>query len=806
MDWKKTLRSPRFGEIAGVFLAGLAVLSAIAVLTYHPNDPSFFLRGGGTARPENAIGTFGATLSAAAYQTFGIGAILVPLVLALLAYDAFRRRGVEVTGLKASGYVGLVICVSALLSLTFGVFHGFRGGPDLQGGGWIGGSTYGALESLLARTGAAIVLVMLIGLFTILTTPFSIVAAAALFKTPLSKSGSRFQVAWARFKEERRRNRMQRAVLRKHEKEQRKREALAKIAAMEVEGAAIAKPRATAPVEKAAGPAKPIPVPAAATAAAGAAAPIAAAPRLGATRAMLDAERKAAAAKAAASPPAEQAPLPLTPTGGGFVLPSSDLLNPPPAGSPINEKELMEKARLIGEKLREFQVNGNVVEIHPGPVVTTFEYKPEPGVKYSRIVGLVDDLCLALKAEAIRIDRISGRSTVGVEVPNDTKEVIHLRDLVESERFRGSKSRLTLALGKTQEGEAFTSDLDKMPHLLIAGSTGSGKSVGLNCMITSLLYKSTPDEARLILIDPKMLELGIYQDLPHLLIPVVTDPKLASNALKWAVREMENRYKLLAGTAVRSIDQYNALLRKDTKRTRRNEKTGVEEPLKPLPYIVVVVDELADLMMVASADVEMSICRLAQMARAVGIHLILATQRPSVDVITGLIKANLPARIAYRVSQRVDSRTILDANGAEQLLGHGDMLFLPPGSSRLVRLHGAYVSEAETVRIIEFLKKQARPAYDESVTKDTEEEKTESGYEGDKDDMYDKAVDLVVHSGQASISHLQRRLRLGYARAARIIDMMEAEGVVGPGDGAKPREVLVTPEFLAPAGDEASSE
>jgi S-DNA-T family DNA segregation ATPase FtsK/SpoIIIE len=322
-------------------------------------------------------------------------------------------------------------------------------------------------------------------------------------------------------------------------------------------------------------------------------------------------------------------------------------------------------------------------------------------------------------------------------------------------------------------------------------------------MITSILYKSTPDEVRMILIDPKMLELGMYQDLPHLLIPVVTDPKLASNALKWAVREMENRYKLLAGTAVRSIDQYNALLKRDSKRTRRNEKTGLEEPLKPLPYIVVVVDELADLMMVASADVEMSICRLAQMARAVGIHLILATQRPSVDVITGLIKANLPARIAYRVSQRVDSRTILDANGAEQLLGHGDMLFLPPGSSRLVRVHGAYITESETARVVEFLKKQARPTYDDSVTKDTEETKTE-GYEGDKDEMYDKAVDLVVGSGQASISHLQRRLRLGYARAARIIDMMEAEGVVGPGDGAKPREVLLRPEMLAPAGDDAN--
>ncbi len=682
----------------------------------------------------------------------------------------------DAAGFRAAGHGGFLLFVSALFSLSFGTFEGFRGGPPLPAGGWLGGTLYGFLESFLARTGAAIVLVTLIGLSTIVSTQLSFSAVAGLLRSPFSRLSSRMTLAWARFKEDRRRRKMQRAVLKKHEKEQKRREAVARAA--EADATPPARPAARPQAAPGAEPA----------------------PRLNPLRVPQEADRKAAKAP---PEPVEQPVLPLAPVAEkGFVLPPSDLLKSPPEGSPINEKELMEKARLIGEKLREFQVNGNVIEIHPGPVVTTYEYKPEPGVKYSRIVGMVDDLCLALKAEAIRIDRVSGRSTVGIEVPNDSKEVIHLRDLVDSERFRAAKSKLTLCIGKTQEGEAFTADLDRMPHLLIAGSTGSGKSVGINCMITSILYKSTPDEVRLILIDPKMLELGIYQDLPHLLIPVVTDPKLASNALKWAVREMENRYKLLAGTAVRSIDQYNSLLRRDTKRTRRNEKTGVEEPLKPLPYIVVVVDELADLMMVASADVELSICRLAQMARAVGIHLILATQRPSVDVITGLIKANLPARLAFRVSQRVDSRTILDANGAEQLLGNGDMLFLPPGSSRLLRLHGAFITEGETSRIVEFLKKQARPAYDESVTRDTDEQKAEA-VSGERDEMYDKAVDLVVNSGQASISHLQRRLRLGYARAARIIDMMEAEGIVGPGDGAKPREVLMRPDMLAPAGGEA---
>lgn len=787
MEWRSIVRSPRFSEVAGLFLAGLAVLSAIGVATHHPDDPSFFFRGGGHTRPENAVGTVGATLSAALLQVLGLGAFVFPVILALLAWETLRGRRIDASGLRAAGYGGLLLFVSALFALSFGTFANFRGGPDLPAGGWLGGTLATFLEGLLARTGALVVLVMLIGLTTVVSTQVSLGALAGLVRGPAARISSRLTLAWARFKEDRRRAKMQKAVLRKHEKEQKRREAVVKGAEEE--------PQRAAHAAKAALPAVLVP---------GAPKPDAgSAPKMAPLRTVPQAAAVKTPAQPAPDPVASTLPIPLP--DHAYILPPIELLKAPPEGSPINEKELMEKARLIGEKLREFQVNGNVIEIHPGPIVTTYEFKPEPGVKYSRIVGLVDDLCLALRAEAIRIDRVSGRSTVGIEVPNDTKEVIHLRDLIGSDRFRGAKSRLSLAIGKTQEGEAFVVDLDKMPHVLIAGSTGSGKSVGLNCMITSILYKSTPDEVRMILIDPKMLELGMYQDLPHLLIPVVTEPKLASNALKWAVREMENRYKLLAGTAVRSIDQYNTLLKRDAKRTKRNEKTGVEEPLKPLPYIVVVVDELADLMMVASADVELSICRLAQMARAVGIHLILATQRPSVDVITGLIKANLPARMAYRVSQRVDSRTILDANGAEQLLGSGDMLFLPPGSSRLVRLHGAFVTESETASIVEFLKQQARPAYDESITRDADETKADASRAdgGERDDMYDKAVDLVVNSGQASISHLQRRLRLGYARAARLIDMMEAEGIVGPGDGAKPREILVRPDMLAPAGDES---
>ena len=349
----------------------------------------------------------------------------------------------------------------------------------------------------------------------------------------------------------------------------------------------------------------------------------------------------------------------------------------------------------------------------PGPVVTTFEFKPDAGVKYSKITGLAEDLCLALQAESILIDRLPGKSTVGIQVPNHVREQISLRELLESETYRRSASKLSLALGKTIHGEPFVADLAAMPHLLIAGSTGTGKSVGLNAMLTSILYRATPDDVRLIMIDPKRLELGMYEDIPHLLTPVVVDPKQARNALRWAVREMEERYKTLAAEGVRNIEQYNRNIRHMIE--EQAGKEGAEAP-KPLPFIVVVIDELADLMMVAGNEVEESICRLAQMARAVGIHLILATQRPSVDVITGLIKANLPARIAFRVSSRIDSRTMLDGNGAEQLLGKGDMLFLPPASSRYLRLHGPYISEQESARLASFLRKQGKPVYDESIT------------------------------------------------------------------------------------------
>lgn len=476
-----------------------------------------------------------------------------------------------------------------------------------------------------------------------------------------------------------------------------------------------------------------------------------------------------------------------------YKLPMPDMLTPGAPRSELAETELFERARVLAEKCAEFNVSGQVKQISPGPVVTTFEFKPDPGVKYSRITGLVDDLCLGLRAESIRIDRIPGKSTVGIEVPNEKRETIRLREIIEWKKFRESPSKLTLALGKTIDGSNFMADLTRMPHLLIAGATGAGKSVALNSILVSLLYKATPDEVRLILVDPKRLELGLYSDLPHLLTPIVTDPKRAGYALKWAVSEMENRYKHLAAFGVRNIEQYNTEVCAAVDRNLAEE--SAELP-RPLPYIVVIIDELADLMMVAAREVEESITRLAQMARAVGIHLVLATQRPSVDVITGLIKANFPSRISFRVSSKVDSRTIIDGNGAEQLLGQGDMLFLGPGTSRLIRVHGAYVDEKEVKRICDFIRSQANPTYDEKVVmSDKEADGSEYG-EMAKDEKYDEAVRVVLQHQKASTSLLQRTLRIGYGRAASIIDMMHREGLVGPEDGSKPRQVLVKAEFI----------
>jgi DNA segregation ATPase FtsK/SpoIIIE, S-DNA-T family len=480
------------------------------------------------------------------------------------------------------------------------------------------------------------------------------------------------------------------------------------------------------------------------------------------------------------------------------ALPSLDLLDAPPAArGDQQEEELAARARLLEQKLRDFGVDGEVAQVLPGPVITMYEYAPASGVKVSKIVNLQDDLALVMRALSVRVAPIPGKPVVGIEIPNAHRETVRLHDLLDSDVMRASDSKVSLALGKDILGRPVVTDLALIPHLLIAGATGSGKSVGLNSMICSLLFRATPAEVKLIMIDPKMLEFSMYEGIPHLLIPVVTNAKQAALALRRVVEEMERRYHLLAARGVRHIAQYNQVIAQEaTQRSAPALSPEAEEkaaPVERLPYLVVVIDELSDLMMVSSREVEDALTRIAQMARAAGIHLIVATQRPSVDVLTGIIKANFPARISFQVTSKTDSRTILDANGAERLLGRGDLLFLGPGTSRLQRVHSAYVSEAEITRLVEAWKHLEQPHYDDRFLQPLEEsvELEEQEY----DEKYDEAVALVARTGQASISMLQRRLRVGYNRAARMIEVMEKEGVIGPADGIKPREVLVRNTF-----------
>ena len=473
-----------------------------------------------------------------------------------------------------------------------------------------------------------------------------------------------------------------------------------------------------------------------------------------------------------------------------FKLPSLDLLDeiPKSLDKEIEKESLKMNALRVEGKLRDFGVEGEVVEIVPGPVITMYEFRPAPGVKISKVASLADDLALNLRASNIRIVApIPGKSAIGIEIPNNKRRLVTLKEILSSQPFLDSSYRLTIALGMDIIGQSVITDLTKMPHLLVAGATGTGKSVCINAMINSMLFKASPAMVRFVMIDPKRIELAPYQDIPHLLHPVVTYPKEATKALRWAVDEMERRYTLLSDKGVRNIDAYNRKIGRDKGSVEPDMSKKIDEHL---PYIVIIIDELADLMMVSSREVEESLTRLAQMARAAGIHLIIATQRPSVDVLTGIIKANFPTRISFQVSSRVDSRTILDTMGAEHLLGDGDMLFLPPGVARLTRIHGAYVSEEEVKRVTSFLKGQMKPEYDTSIVTEiiTEEEVEEVG--GDKDEKYQEAVGLVLQTGQASISMVQRKLRVGYNRAARMIEAMEKQGIVGPSDGIRPREVL----------------
>ena len=784
--------SRRFSEFVGVALFAAALIWIISLGSYESSDPAWFFSTGAHAAPANFAGRVGAFLAELSFQLFGYASYLGPAALVVIGWNYFWCRSLDAAGTKVIGTGMLFACLSAFLGLVFGTLE--ASGTPFRAGGYAGEFLANEMSEYLNKTGAVIAVLTLIVLSVIVSTQFSFGRLFSTITEGAHGGASRGLDAFRAWREERRREKQRREVIAKHTKK-------GTIVAADATVARPAPSIAESPAAKgAAASAMPGNTPAARAKSAlarafsrskdkDAAAPAAASPTVASAGPKSFAPPRPPKVVAPSLPLPDPEPLTNAPAErrkGEYALPPVSLLDNVKTERKIDERELMESARLLEEKCREFSVEGSVVQIHPGPVVTTFEFKPDAGVKYAKITGLADDLCLAMKADSVLIDRIAGKSTVGIQIPNATREPISLRELLESEAYRKSTSKLTIALGKTIHGEPYMADLAAMPHLLIAGSTGAGKSVSMNGMLTSILYRASPEDVRMIMIDPKRLELGMYEEIPHLMTPVVVDPKQAANALRWAVREMEERYKTLAAVGVRNIEQYN-----------RNIRAAIAEgvapddgaELKTLPFIVVVIDELADLMMVASNEVEESIARLAQMARAVGIHLILATQRPSVDVITGLIKANLPARIAFRVASKIDSRTILDGNGAEQLLGKGDMLFLPPASSRFIRVHAPYISEQESARLASFLRKQGKPVYDETIT--AEEKSALGGIEMDKDDLYDEAARIVVSSGQASISYLQRKMRIGFSRAARLVDMMEMEGIVSPPDAGKGREVLV---------------
>ena len=788
-----TTLSRRVSETVGVALFATALVWLVSLATYNAADAVWFFNPDGATPPLNMIGRVGAFLAEISYQLAGLTAFLIPVQLIVLAWHAFWCRSVGAAYTKLLGLGVIVGCSAGILSLALG--HLVESPRPIDAGGYLGALLTGFLADYFNRIGSIIVILTVMFLAVMLSTQFSLGQLFSGIWNGLRAVARVMRTAVSGWWTRRQRERQRRDVVNKH---------LAKTGASSARTEILARSQGPERARRSAQPktktkAKrntPESIPAPED-------PVG----------DVEIEPVPAPLRAPALPPAittppetlEPAP-PLAPDmsmqerRSRYTSPPISLLDSPKAMQTFDERQLMDRAHLLEEKCREFSVEGSVVQIHPGPVVTTFEFKPDAGVKYSRVTGLADDLCLAMQAESVLIERIPGKSTVGMQIPNALRDQISLRELLQSEPYTQSSSKLTLALGKTIHGEPVVADLATMPHLLIAGATGTGKSVSLNAMLTSILYRATPEEVRLILIDPKRLELGMYADIPHLLTPVVVEPKQANNALRWAVREMEDRYKLLAAEGVRNIDQYNRNVQRQIEeefadRARTAEESDGEdaETPTPLPYVILAIDELADLMMVASKDVEESIARLAQMARAVGIHLILATQRPSVDVITGLIKANLPSRIAFRVSSKVDSRTIIDGNGAEQLLGKGDLLYLPPASSRCVRLHGPYISERETARLCSYLRKQGTPGYDESITAD---EKAPEVAPAEHDDLYEQAARIIVSSGQASISYLQRRLRIGFSRAARLVDMMEADGLVSAGTSGKPREVLVKPDYF----------
>ncbi len=819
---KSTVGASYKNEIVTVILLAIAVILFLCLVTFNPNDSS--LNSASSQKTHNLIGTFGSTVASILLQTIGLTAYALPALLAFLAWQIFRMGKIKMPVTRILGLILFVIAFSSLLMVS-GFTH-FFDGSTLPGG--IIGRVFSSVSiPWLSKIGSFIIFFTFSIVGFLLFTNWSIQFIFSQIRESFATIGLWFRQLREYF-ENMQHDEDSFAPNKVAEKNSEKSTSEPKqfsffkypklifgriVAWFEQFGEEPDEFTENAAIEKVIEPTKKTEITANEV-----------------VKAEVVIESKQIEPETKAVEPIFIEPIGITkkmpreykeedeipfPIDGGipitpikesgkldsevlenfneslktndsqnfddYKLPRSDFLVEAPPRIEQQDEELLAIAQELTDKCKEFNVNGRVMHICQGPVVTTFEFKPDAGVKYSRVTSLGDDLCLALKAESIRIERIPGKAHVGIEVPNHNRETIFLREVIESKKFKESNSLLTIALGKTIDGLNYVADLAKMPHLLIAGATGAGKSVGVNTLVVSILYKAKPDEVKFIMVDPKRLELGLYADIPHLATPIITDPKRATISLKWAVSEMERRYKELAGWGVRNIDGFNVEVKKKNAAEIFDDNG---EAWKTLPYIVIIIDELADLMMVAGKDVEESITRLAQMARAVGIHLVLATQRPSVDVITGLIKANFPARISFRVSSKIDSRTIIDGNGSEKLLGRGDMLFLPPATSQIVRVHGAFVDEKEIHKIVEHVKLQGKPEYDISITKTEEEIEGTDGLPGKKDPLFWDAVKSVVSAKRASTSLLQRHLRIGYGRAAAILDAMVREGFIGEMDGS----------------------
>ena len=718
-------------EILGVLLVFVLIFTAVSLLSYDPLDPSIN-HAGGSGQVQNLFGQVGAHVAGILICLFGLGAFWIPVLLLIISLYIFKDYSKGLIVMAFLGGLLLAVTTGGLLSMYQSHYLVF--GKRFSSGGILGIPLAKIVVKYSNTTGGLFFLVTVWTIAFVIMTRVSLIALFRSITRVCADVSSRASSAWVIWRARRKKVKAHTKIRHKdlHSK-------------------------------------KP---------------PVKVMPR-----------RK----QVKHVPAGRQETFEFMADGQGFGFPPIELLQDSKADvKPIDHESLRMQSRLLEKKLSDFGVLGKVVAVSPGPVVSMYEYEPAPGVKINKVVSLTDDLAMALRATSIRIVApIPGKSVIGVEVANANREPVRLEDIISSEAFAQSKSKLTLALGKDIFGNPVTTDLAKMPHLLIAGATGSGKSVALNAMICSVLYKATPKEVKLILIDPKRIELSAYEGIPHMIAPVVVDARKATLALQWAVHEMERRYSIMAEKGVRNLYQYHRRVAKEMKVLKQTKGSGdrptaeTESMPEELPFILIIIDELADLMLVASRDVELALTRLAQMARAAGIHLLIATQRPSVDVLTGTIKANFPTRVSFQVSSRTDSRTILDANGAEVLLGNGDMLLLPPGTARLQRIHGAYLSEIEIGQIVEFLKKQQEPVYKEEILKVRPEDEDNKGEREEYDEKYDEAVALVAETRQASISMIQRRLRVGYNRAARMIETMERDGVVGPSDGSRPRDVLV---------------